>query len=97
ETIGRVMPEIVIRQLWILPCFADINGNPATICQELSPAMVAVDRALVFVSGNSSADGKARRDADAARQCNEIGMEISAVAGVHIAGIHGVTTAPASA
>jgi hypothetical protein len=38
ETIGRVMPEIVICQLWILPCFADINGNPATIRQKFRPA-----------------------------------------------------------
>src|SRR6266496_6855242 len=91
------MPEIVIRQLWILPSLADVNGNPAAICQEFGPTMIAVDRALVFVSRNGCTDRKAGRDANAARQCNKIGMKIRAVTRLRVTCVHSVTATPASA
>ena len=59
--------------------------------------MIAIDCSLVLISRNSGANGKARRDADAAHQCDEIGMEIGAVAGVRIARIHGITASPTTA
>src|SRR5438067_12334393 len=95
KTIGRIMPEIVIRQLWIFPCFADINGNPPTICQEFGPTMIAIDRAFVFFSRNGCTDRKAGRDADAARQCNKIGMKIRAVTRLRVTCVHSVTATPA--
>src|SRR2546430_2608924 len=90
------MPEIVIRQLWILPRLADVNGNPATICQEFSPTMITVDPALVFVSRNGCTDRKASRNADAARQCNEIGVKIRTVTRLCVTCVHSITAAPAS-
>src|SRR6266508_5144673 len=88
------MPEIVIGKLRIFPRLTDIHRHPASICQEFRPAVIAVDCTLVFVSRNGSAYGKARRDADGARQCNKVSVEIRAVAGVRITGVHGVTTSP---
>src|SRR6266498_3028014 len=67
ETIGRIMTEVVISQLWIFPRFADIHRHPASIREKFSPAMVAVNRALIFVGWNGGADGKTSGYADAAR------------------------------
>src|SRR5207248_10487662 len=97
ETIGRIMAEVVIGQLWIFPRFTDIHWHPASISQKFGPAMVALNRALVFVGGNRSADRKTRRYADTARQRNEVSVEIAAVPGARVAGVHGVAAAPAGA
>src|SRR5207244_13522378 len=96
EPVGRIVPEVVISQLRILPSFADIHRNPATICQEFSPAMVAVDRALVLVGWNGCANREPSGYADAARESNEVGVKIGAIAGARVAGVQGIATAPAS-
>ena len=89
------MAEIVVCQLWILPCLADIHRHPASICEKFGPAMIAVDRPLVLVRGNSRAYGKTSWYPDAARQSNKISVKIAAVAGARIARIHRVAAAPA--
>jgi hypothetical protein len=60
------MTEVVISQLWIFPCFADVHWYPAAICEKFSPAMVTFDRALVFIGGDRRAYGKTSGYADAA-------------------------------
>src|SRR5205807_5694693 len=57
--------------------------------------MVTLDCAFVPLGWNSSADGKTRRNTNAARQSNEIGVEIGAVTGAHITGVLGVAATPA--
>src|SRR6266513_4143253 len=81
ETIGRIMTEVVVGQLRVLPCFTNIHWHPASISEKFGPAMVALNRALVLVGGNCIAYRKTRRYADAARQRNEVGVEIAAVSG----------------
>src|SRR5437899_9202691 len=90
------MPEVVISQLWILPRFADIHRYPASVCQKFRPAMIALDRALVLIGRNCRANGKARGYSDAARESNEVGVKIGAIAGAHITSVHRVATAPTS-
>src|SRR5438034_134703 len=85
EAIGRIMTEVVIGQLWIFPSFADVHWHPASIGKKFRPAMVAVDRSLIFIGRNRSAYGKTSGYADAARQSDEIGMEITAVPGPGVA------------
>src|SRR6266487_385684 len=97
EAIGRIMTEVVVGQLRVLPCFTNIHGHPASISEKFGPAMVALNRALVLVGRNCSADRKTRRYADAARQRNEISVEIAAVSGSRVAGVNGVAAAPAGA
>src|SRR6266480_6758127 len=95
ETIRRIMTEIIIGQLGILPRFTNIHWHPASISEKFGPAMVALNRALVLVGGNRGTDRKTRRYADAARQRNEISVKIAAVPGPRVAGVHGIATAPA--
>src|SRR6266481_5475635 len=90
------MPEVVISQLWILPRFADIHRYPTSIREKFRPAMIALDRALVLVGRNGGANGETSRYPDAARESNEVGMKIGAIARAHIASVHRVATAPAS-
>src|SRR5439155_26730116 len=85
ETICRIMTEVVIGQLWIFPSFADVHRHPASICKKFGPAVIAVDRSLIFVGGNRRADRKAGGYAYAARQSDEVGMEITAVPGSRVA------------
>src|SRR5438876_7681530 len=59
--------------------------------------MVAPDCPFVPVGWNSSANGKTRRNSNAARQSNEIGLEIGAVTGAHITGVLGVAATPTGA
>ena len=91
------MTEVIIGELWIFPRFTDVHWHPASIGEEFSPAMVAVDRSLIFIGGNCSADGKAGGYAYAARQSDEVGMEITAVPSARVAGVERVTAAPACA
>src|SRR5438105_2579307 len=95
ETIGRVVAEIVIGQLWILPRFTDIHRHPTSVCEKFGPAMVAVDRALVLIRWNRSANSETRWYANAARQRNEVGMKIRAVASARVARVERVAAAPA--
>src|SRR5947207_9994845 len=90
------MAKIIISELRIFPCFADIHRYPASVGQEFCPAMISLDGAFVLVGWDGSADGETRRDTDAARQSNEVGVEIRAVTGAHITGVLGVAAAPAS-
>src|SRR5438105_14173006 len=57
--------------------------------------MVALDCALVPVGWNSSANGKTRRNTNAARQSNEVGVEIGALTDAHITGVLGVAATAA--
>ena len=59
--------------------------------------MVAFDRSLIFIGRNRSADGKTGGYADAARQSDEVGMKITAIPRASVAGVEGVTAAPACA
>src|SRR6266576_5990240 len=97
ETIGRIMTEVVVGQLGILPRFTDVHWHPASISKKFGPAMVALNRALILVGRNCSTDRKTRRYADAARQGNEVGVEIATVSGACVARVHGVAAAPAGA
>src|SRR6266567_4224668 len=97
ETIGRIMAEVVISQLWVFPSFADVHRHPAPIGKKFGPTMVAVDRSFILVGGNCRADRKAGGYAYASRQSDEVGMEITAVPGSRVAGVEGVTAAPACA
>src|SRR5438034_2490783 len=91
------MAKVIISELWIFPCLADIHRHPAPVCQKFRPAMVAFDGAFVPVGWNGSANGKTRRNTNAARQSNEIGVEIGAVTGAHITCVLGVAATPAGA
>src|SRR5207248_9362179 len=97
ETIGRVVAEVVIGQLWIFPRFADIHRHPTSVCEKFCPAMIAVDRALVLIGWNRSANRETRWYANAARQRNEVGMKIRTVASACVAGVERVAAAPACA
>src|SRR5207249_8555084 len=97
EAIGWIMAEIVVCQLWVLPCLADIHRHPASICEKFGPAMIAVDRPFVFVRGNSRAYGKTSWYPDAARQSNKISVKIGTVAGPRIAGVESIAASPAGA
>src|SRR6266404_93118 len=96
KPIGRVMAKVIIGELRISPRFTDIHRHPPSIRQKFSPAMVAVDRAFLFVSGNGRANGETSGYADAACQSNEISVKIGAIAGARVTCVHGVATAPAS-
>src|SRR6266496_2243989 len=68
EAIGRIMTEVVIGQLRIFPRFADVHRHPTSVGEKFGPAMVAVDRALVLIGWNRSANSETRWYANAARQ-----------------------------
>src|SRR6266566_3689793 len=97
ETIRRVVAEVVVGQLWIFPRFTDIHRHPASICEKFSPAMITLDRPLVFIGRNRRAYGKTSGDTDAARQSDEISVKIAAITGSGVACVHGVAAAPACA
>src|SRR6266511_4620476 len=94
EPIRRIMTKIIIRQLRVLPCFTDIHRHPLAICKKFSPAMVALDSALILVGWNGCADGETRGYVDASRQSDEVRVEITTIAGVDVARINGVSSAP---
>src|SRR5437763_14170010 len=97
ETICRIMSEVIIRKLGFFPRFADIHRHPASVCEKFGPAMIAVDRALVLIGWNRSANRETRWYANAARQRNEVGMKIRTVASACVAGVERVAAAPACA
>src|SRR4029078_5092618 len=58
KPIRGIMTKIIICELRILPCFADIHRNPLIVREEFGPAMVALDLALLFVRWNGRADSE---------------------------------------
>ena len=97
ETIGRIVAEVVIGQFWIFPRFADIHRDPSSVGEKFGPAMIAVDRALVLIDWNRGANSETRWYANTARQRNEVGMKIRAVASARVARVERVAAAPARA
>src|SRR4029453_11260225 len=97
EAIRRIVTEIIVGQLWMLPCFADIDRNPAPIGEEFRPTMVAFDCAFAFVRGDCCADCETGRNPDRARQGNKVSMEVGAITGPRVAGKHRVAASPAGA
>src|SRR5712692_3183415 len=91
------MTEIIIGELRIFPRLTNIDRDPAAIGKEFRPAMVAVDRALVFVRGDCCANCESSWNSNTARQRNKVGVEVGAITRSGIAGKHRVTAAPALA
>ena len=90
------MTKIIIGELWVLPRFTNVHRHPLTVREKFSPAMIALDLALILVGWNGRADGETRGYADASRQSDEIRVEITTIAGADIARIDGVSAAPTS-
>src|SRR5262245_58322872 len=90
------MTKVIISQLRVLPCFADVYRHPLTVCEKFGPAMIAVDLTCILVHWNRRADGETRGYVDASRQCDEVRVEITAITGTSIARINGVAAAPTS-
>ena len=88
------MTKIIIRQLRVLPSFADIHRHPLTVREKFGPAMVAFDLAFPLVGWNGRAYGETRGYVDASRQSDEVRVEITTIAGASIAGVDRVSTAP---
>ena len=59
--------------------------------------MISFDRACILIGGNGGADSEAGRDTDAARQRDEVGMKIGAIAGARVTCVDGIPTTPTSA
>src|SRR5947209_4546247 len=49
KAISRIMTKIIISELWVLPRFTDVYRHPLTVREKFSPAMVALDCALILV------------------------------------------------
>src|SRR6188472_1581049 len=94
KPIRWVMAKIIIGQLRVFPRFTDIHRNPLIVREKFGPAMVALDLALLLVGWNGRADGETRGYIDASRQCDEVRVEITAIAGVSVARVDRVSTAP---
>ena len=61
------MTKVVIGKFGVLPRFTNIHRHPFTICEEFSPAMVAVDFPFILVGWNGRANGETRGYVDASR------------------------------
>src|SRR5437667_964947 len=90
-----MMPEVIISQAGVFVRFAYIHRNPLAVGKELGPAMITVDPTVISLRRNCGSDGKPSRNANRARQGDEIDVEIRAIARAGIAGIHRVADAPA--
>src|SRR5215831_19412619 len=55
KSVSRIVTEIVIGQLRVLPRFTDVYRNPLTVSEKFGPAMIALDLALVLVRWNCRA------------------------------------------
>src|SRR5947209_6673992 len=91
------MTEIVVGQFGILPRFADVHRDPTSVRKKFGPAMIPLYNTLIFIGGNTCANGETGGNAYATRQRDEIGVEIGAIAGARVAGVKSVATPPARA
>src|SRR5207245_8388003 len=80
NSVRGVMAKVIIGQAGILVGFADIHRHPLAVREELRPTVVAIDAAVVSLRRDGGADGETSRDAGRARQRDEVGVKIRAIA-----------------
>src|SRR5512144_1170198 len=92
-----MMSEVVGGEARVLVRFAHIHRHPLAVSEKFGPAMVPVNSTMIAFRRNCRANLQSGRDANLARQGDEIGVEVGAIPGAGVTGIDGIADTPPGA